>query len=355
MEGSKARQEKPADHSPTQAAESGHPAQAASGFGLGDASMLLALQRCAGNAAVAALVAQRQDEGDRVTEYAPFRSMAHSPRHPDYSSTNGRRRDVDPERPRGPLPFTGRGWDGDEISRRLSQLNIAIPRVDADTCVETSFVANLVQQGPEAVRDAMLGYLSRYRAALDNRATPPLLRRRFYRASVTLEGALQALAGRYMTYADLAQLPRAMITLDVRSASQGTTEAEETNIALAQGYSRTDSGVTGSQTRAAVARLAAPLMPGEYLSCGIDSSDRGNGDTNHAVHIGRSTNGVLYFYDPWPRRGNQRINVSPDLAEIDEYFVGQWRGRAVARTFLVVARFTPPQASSPTASVSSGP
>ena len=250
---------------------------------------------------------------------------------------------VDPEMPHGILPFTPpAGWDGEQIARHLSQISTAVDDTADVQCVEVSFLAGLVLRGPGAVRDSIAFYLQVYRTLLGSRAIDPQLRRRATYGTVHLESALQSLESKTMTYADLAQLTTAMFTVTAESTPTTGTSAQEASVlATNEGYASEDMDMTRA-SRASVASLAAALRPGQHLACGIDNREPGTGEPNHAVRIGRTPQGRLYFYDPWPRRGSQYIPLGPDLAEIADYFTTTTNGEQVARRFDVSARWTPP-------------
>src|SRR4051794_33561130 len=80
-----------------------------------------ALQRAVGNRALA----RWGEDPDRLPpEMTGFVHNAVSLPSPRYRETSRRGRRADPEQPTGPLPFTATGWDGAEIARRMSQLNL---------------------------------------------------------------------------------------------------------------------------------------------------------------------------------------------------------------------------------------
>ena len=90
-----------------------------------------------------------------------------------------------------------------------------------------------------------------------------------------------------------------------------------------EGYTVQDLGNTNvTQDQAAAA--AATLQPGEMLACGVDASPLGTGASGHRVHIGAFPDtGGLYFYDPWPVRGDQMIELDGALNNIRAWFFNE--------------------------------
>jgi hypothetical protein len=310
------------------------------GKGEGAESSVLALQRTAGNAAVAAHL---QRDGPML-EYAPAGQLAGA----TPAGWNARRqngRNVDPERPVGILPFTADGWSGLTIASRMSQLDLAVRASDAFSCVEAATLVELVQRGPGAVRSSIAGYLVRYRKQLDANPTQRL-RTRLEQSASFLQDALSHLDERAMTYQDLAQLRSHMYLVRGSLATRNTLFGQEDLMLLQERYTE-ESLDLSNQSRADVAALAVALRPGQFLSCGIDAQGARTGTANHNVHIARTPTGTLGFYDPWPRAGSQVVFVSPDLHEIDSYFVDREGGRLSNATFDVRARFTPPAGEQP--------
>jgi hypothetical protein len=317
------------------------------------------LQETAGNAAVASLlerpVVARDLDDDRqmAAEVAPFQFQARERNgrnarpangHPAWNEIAQGGRSVDAEGLRGPLPFDGQGgWSAETIARSLTQLSLALPSSDAVQCVEVSFVAGLVLRGPAAVRDAMAHYLELYRRILEERGTQPALLRRVRYGAAHLEDALRSLDEQTMTYADLGQLATAMFTIEARfDPRRGTNAEEEAQIARREGY-RVQEVRRERQSRDQVSALVAALRPGQHLSCRVDIvSEGGSGQSNHAVRLGRNERNEIYFYDPWPRRGDQYLLVDPDLLAIAEYFETLHGGQASTRTFDIIDRFTSP-------------
>ena len=304
----------------------------------------LGLQRSVGNRATSAILRQslRERDPDRMPpEAASFSQSAVSRPHPAYNAGVRHGRDADPEQPRGRLPFTAGGWNGQEISRRMGQLSMASTRTDAVSCVEASFLSELVVRGPDAVRSSIHGYVARYREQMTSGASRSLLRR-LTRSVAVLESVVQSLDSQSMSYEQLATLQRHMYTVHGSGAhGSGTGDAAETTMAGHEGYTRVALNLT-NVTQAQAAAQAALLTPGQFLSCGVDASDRGTGNVGHAIHIRRDRDGSLHLYDPWPRRGSQDTLLGADLAEMSEYFVGRNRRGTVARTFEIIARFSPP-------------
>jgi len=256
---------------------------------------------------------------------------------------------TDPEQAKGRLPFTKDGWDGKEIARKLSQLNNATTSDDNVRCVQTSFLVALVQRGPGAVRTMIENYLRRYRVGLRQASTPARIKRWYKRSISNLKPLLAKIDAQTLTYGDLSTILTEMYDV---YGSNGTSAAAELSMPKREGYKAV--GIYSKNvTRKKAAAEAKKLKKGEFLSCGVHCSKEGYQPAGHAVHIGRHPDGTLYFYDPWPVKGDQMIELSEDLKEIEHYFVNplQLPGLfgfppveiKIPRTFDIDIKFSPPE------------
>lgn len=237
-----------------------------------------------------------------------------------YNESETDARFADPELATGVVPFTEDGWDGMQIGRRLTQLNPAAPRSDAQRCVQTSFLVALVQRGPGALRDMIENYLGRYRLGLRQASTPEQIKRWYRRSIRRMEPLPGKIDDQTLTYDDLSTILTEMYDV-YGSRGGGTSLVAEMSMLRREGYQATALNLGNVTQEQAVAQAQA-LLPGEFLSCGVEVSERGTGPVGHAVHISRHPETeALYFYDPWPVRGDQLIECSEDLTEIEHYFL----------------------------------
>jgi hypothetical protein len=293
--------------------------------------------------------------GSRVGKVLPGNWIA---RLVPYNETETDARFTDPELASGVLPFTEDGWDGMQIGRRLTQLNPRAPRSDAERCVETSFLVALIQRGPGALRDMVQNYLRRYRAGLRQASTPERIKGWYRRSLRRMEPLLAKIDDQTLTYDDLSTILTEMYDV-YGGGGGGTSTVAEISMLRREGYEATELNL-GSVSQEQAAAQAQALLPGEYLACGVEVSVRGTGPVGHEVHIGRHPEtGALYFYDPWPVRGDQLIECDEDLTEIEHYFVNPIEAEEEEteeeteeegfefeiqemRTFSVDIKFTPP-------------
>lgn len=266
---------------------------------------LLSLQHQVGNQA---MLHRMRTPVQRVPEYNEARNE------------EGRR--IDPEQATGVLPFTPEGWDGRAIASSLAQLNVEAPESDAVRCVQTSFLAGLVLRGPPAVSEMIDNYLRRYRAGLRQASTPENIRQWYQRSIRRLTPIPGRITDQTATFEDLSTMLREMYDV-FGTAPGGTFIGPELSMLRREGYTVQDlGGVRVTQAEAAAA--AATLLPGEMLACGVDASDLGTGETGHRVHIGAFPDtGELYFYDPWPVRGDQMIELDASLNNIRPWFFNE--------------------------------
>ncbi len=270
------------------------------------------LQGAIGNRAMARLLAMPAGRVSRLVEY-------------NDQVVGGRF--TDPEQAAGILPFNDKGWDGLEIARKLSQLDTAVSSDDSVRCDETSFLVALVQRGPDAVRSMVENYLGRYRVGLARAGTPERIKRWYRRAVRNLAPLLAKFDAKTLTYGDLSTIMTEMFRVygetstDASGAQdKGTFTNVEQNMAAREGY-KVSAINQDKVTREQAAALAKALQPGEFLSCMVECSRQGTQQVNHYVQIGRHPGlGKLYFYDPWPVRGDQMLLCDDDLTQVEHYF-----------------------------------
>ena len=202
-----------------------------------------------------------------------------------YNETETDARFGDPELASGLLPFTADGWDGMQIGRRLTQLNPRAPRSDAERCVEASFLVALIQRGPGALRDMIANYLRRYRAGLGQASTPEQIKRWYRRSIRRMEPLLAKIDDQMLTYDDLSTILNEMYDV-YGGRGGGTSTVAEISMLRREGYEATELNL-GNVTQTQAAAQAQALLPGEYLACGVEVSERGTGAVGHEVHIGR--------------------------------------------------------------------
>jgi hypothetical protein len=233
-------------------------------------------------------------------------------------TTEGRR--TDPEQASGVLPFAEGGWDGAAIGRALTQLSPVAPRNADQRCIETSFLVALVQQGPGAVRNMIENYLSRYRLGLSQAATPERIKRWYRRSIRNLSPLLGRIDDQTLSYEDLSTLLTEMY--DVYGIPEGgTPRVVEESMLRREGYQAQRLNLI-NVTQDQAAAEAQALLPGEFLSCAVEATREGTGMVDHTIQIGRHpVTGNLYLYDPWPVAGDQMIECSEDLSEIQHYFL----------------------------------
>lgn len=237
-----------------------------------------------------------------------------------YNAEETDARYTDPELASGVLPFTEDGWDGMQIGRRLTQLNPAAPRSDVHRCAQTSFLVALVQRGPGALRDMIENYLGRYRAGLRQASTPEQIKRWYRRSLQRMKPLLAKIEDQTLTYDDLSVILTEMYDV-YGSGMTGTSLVAEMSMLRREGYQATALNLENVTQEQAAAQAQA-LLPGEFLSCGVEASEQGTGPVGHAVQISRHPETeTLYFYDPWPVRGDQLTECDEDLTEIQHYFV----------------------------------
>jgi hypothetical protein len=274
----------------------------------------------------------------------------------DYQEVEGGRW-TDPEAAGGVLPFTERGWNGEEIASRLTQLGEPSSPNDDVRCVESAFLVTLVLRGPEAVGDMIRNFLRRYRVGLRRAATPPRIQQWYRRSLRNLTPLLARINNQTLTYQDLSTVLREMYYV-YGEAHEGTRGRPHINMLRREGYSETLIGIREvDQIQAAT--HASGLQRGEVLWCSVHHSSEGTGEADHNIYIGRLPDrDQLYLYDSAPIRGDQMVLCNESLDEIHHYFYnpveeeggaegGEDEGGPTfemfsGRTFNIVSKFSPP-------------
>ena len=218
------------------------------------------------------------------------------------------------------MPFNeDGGWDGRQIARNMSQLSPGTDPDDNVRCAQTSFLAALVLRGPGALKGMLENYLGRYRLGLRQLTTPERIKRWYRRAMRHLTPLVDKIDDQSLSYEDLSTILSEMY--DVYGDPSGTTFLDPAlNMVRREGYDVTEMSMEGI-TQEEAASEAKALEPGEFLWCHVEVSKEGTGEGDHWIHIGRDPNDdSLYLYDPWPVTGDQLVQCSESLSEIEHYF-----------------------------------
>jgi hypothetical protein len=262
----------------------------------------------------------------------------------------------DPEQKDGVLPFLDNGWNAKEILENLSQHDNDPMTVVTQGCAAVSILsAHIEQGGPAGVskiakethgrmksqitrlkeitkdNESLQAYLSQ--ASANARDDPKEVLTNF----ITLEGEIAAIPGhntsKKTTYQELRRLAHCMkLTVDW-DITGATGKAEYGDLASLGDALGSYSGQTykGWDAAKTLVKNLKTLDQGPFsliLSVPIDDTTRVNrktkkkeNRTKHAVNLGIDKEGKAYLFDPYPRKGKQRLMWDSDQADVRDYFV----------------------------------
>jgi peptidoglycan hydrolase-like protein with peptidoglycan-binding domain len=219
-------------------------------------------------------------------------------------------------------------WQHETILKRWSQVDMTKSTLtDRTRCQAQVAMAARIVAGP----DQLAAYAREVKTELQNnlmiltmqvRMKDPVGTGPEAKTLGELPGRLDTAIGHIGT---ITQRPQAnfedlnWIAEATRWALVGPTDAQPTpaDAAKAHGLGLGAGDATAmSQTvtsRSQLQGLLAALVPGESYSVGVDPTDVPAGQTSTATHsitLGKDGSGKLYLYDPFPKAGDQMLDVS---------------------------------------------
>jgi hypothetical protein len=259
----------------------------------------------------------------------------------------------DPEQAVGVLPFLGKGWNAKAILENLSQLDKDPLTVTTLGCAAVSILsAHIEQGGPAGVskvaaqthkkmksqiialtqitKDAESIAAYKSQAKRNAKDDPNDVLKNF----IALEAEIGAIparnSGKKTTYRELRRLAHCMKLVVDWNITGGTNSTEYRELASLGDVLSSYIGKKYKGLAAAVALIDSmkKLDQGPFslilsvpFGYTVKKKSKKTKVIWHAVNLGIDQDGKVYLFDPYPRKGKQRLMWDSDQEDVKDYFV----------------------------------